>query len=199
MTEEFVSFRIIRQILDHIYGSDVEMTVKDFEAINNSFVKFGGSWEAVIKGSPSHINKLISTLADFVKVKNTLVELSVSKVKRDQTKTVDIKKKRLDQEKQRQVEKIFNDFEKIVTSVDSIHRSVVQNIDSLDEFHRVYSRDPVSRDLNLIQILAVNKFRKELGGIASLLKTISNTRKNRNRVSKVAVEDLMKNPKEQAW
>ena len=65
-----VSYKITRQIVDHIYGSDQEMTDDDFMALFRTFHNLGGSWENLIGGAPADMDRLMDVIKAFVKVKN---------------------------------------------------------------------------------------------------------------------------------
>lgn len=67
--KDLVSYRIVRQILDHIY-TDQEMTEKDFLGIFRTFQDLGNKWEYVIQGDPKSIHALMEVLKAFVKIKN---------------------------------------------------------------------------------------------------------------------------------
>lgn len=67
---DIISYKITRQIMDHIYGNDQEMTDEDFMALFRTFHSLGGSWESIIDGSPPDMDLLMDIIKAFVKVKN---------------------------------------------------------------------------------------------------------------------------------
>jgi hypothetical protein len=67
-----ISFRIVRQILDHVYGSEQEMTDRDFVRLSRTFQSLGGRWEFVVRGDPGSFASLMDVIKAFVKVKKTL-------------------------------------------------------------------------------------------------------------------------------
>ncbi len=72
--KDTIAFRIVRQILDHVYGNDQKMDDEEFVHLYRTFVRLGGSWEAVVRGDINGFDLLESLVAAFVKVKKTLDE-----------------------------------------------------------------------------------------------------------------------------
>ena len=57
-------YRFIKKILDMHYSSKVEYRATEFEKLSNVFLKAGGSWEALFKGS----TKDVSLMKKIVKI-----------------------------------------------------------------------------------------------------------------------------------
>lgn len=67
-----IAFRVVRQILDHIYGSDQVMEDEDFLSIFRTFVNLGGKWEHLLNGSPADMNRLMDVLKAYVKTRTNV-------------------------------------------------------------------------------------------------------------------------------
>lgn len=50
--------RFIRAVIKSLFAGDVQHIPREYELISQVFMKRGGSWEAVHKGSADHINRL---------------------------------------------------------------------------------------------------------------------------------------------
>jgi len=48
-------YRFLRKLITSILGGKVEEVPKEFDLITKVFVKAGGSWERVFKGSPRDV------------------------------------------------------------------------------------------------------------------------------------------------
>lgn len=67
-----VAFRIVRQIVDHVYGSDEKVTPEDFLHVYRMFHGAGGSWEGLIGGDMKSVAILEGALDRFIRFRNTL-------------------------------------------------------------------------------------------------------------------------------
>lgn len=64
--ENITAYKITRQIMDHIYGSDEEMSERDFVIIHKAFRNLGGSWESLMSGDMTAIKVIEDVLESFV-------------------------------------------------------------------------------------------------------------------------------------
>lgn len=70
--KDTTAYKITRQIMDHIYGSDEKLSNKEFLAIYELFNRSGGSWGALMNDSMDDVVKLEKCLENFVKYRNTV-------------------------------------------------------------------------------------------------------------------------------
>lgn len=75
--KETTAFKIIRQMLDHMYGSDVKLSDDDFLHIYSTYMNLGGSWEMMIRGSMPSFDLLVKLLDSFVDIKNNQEEYGI--------------------------------------------------------------------------------------------------------------------------
>ncbi len=64
-----ISYKIVRQILDHVYGDMIDLTDEDFLDIYNSYMKSGGSWQELLSGSISRFDQLKGLIKSWVEIK----------------------------------------------------------------------------------------------------------------------------------
>lgn len=64
--KDTAAYRIIRQITDHVWGSDVELSDRDVSLICASFYGKGGSWERLMAGDIGCIAKLEHSIDELV-------------------------------------------------------------------------------------------------------------------------------------
>lgn len=50
--------RLIRQVVDHSFGSDLLVEPNDYLAIRTTFRSLKGEWQEVLQGSPKHLDIL---------------------------------------------------------------------------------------------------------------------------------------------
>ncbi len=65
---ESVGYKIVNQIIDHIYGHDTEFNIDMYNDIYRYFNERGGSWVSIIEGDPEHFSILedvINGVIDF--------------------------------------------------------------------------------------------------------------------------------------
>lgn len=70
--KQTVAYKIVRQIVDHVYGSDEEVTPDDFMSVYRIFNGAGGSWEGIIRGDMHSIAVLEGALDRFIRFRNTM-------------------------------------------------------------------------------------------------------------------------------
>ncbi len=70
--KDTTAYKITRQIMDHVYGSDEKLSNKEFLAVYELFNQRGGSWDALMDDSMDDIVKLEECLESFVKYRNTV-------------------------------------------------------------------------------------------------------------------------------
>lgn len=66
-----VAYRIVRQIVDHVYGPDEKVTPEEFLHVYRIFNGAGGSWEGLIGGDMRSVAMLEGALDRFIKWRNT--------------------------------------------------------------------------------------------------------------------------------
>lgn len=64
------AFKIVRQMLDHAWGSDEELEDGDLLSILDSFRASGGLWQGVISGSTADIQKLDDVIGSYVQARS---------------------------------------------------------------------------------------------------------------------------------
>ncbi len=70
--KQTLAWRIVRQLVDHVYGSDEKMSSDDFLTVYRAFAGAGGSWEAFIQGDIKAVALLESALDSFIRIRNTM-------------------------------------------------------------------------------------------------------------------------------
>lgn len=50
--------RMIRMIVDHSFGDDMDIAPNEYMVIRVAFRKMGGEWEEISLGNPEHLAKL---------------------------------------------------------------------------------------------------------------------------------------------
>lgn len=60
------AYIISRQIMDHIYGEDEELSDEDFSYVSSEFRRRAGSWESLTKGDMRSVKALEDSLASLV-------------------------------------------------------------------------------------------------------------------------------------
>ena len=66
-----VAFKIVRQIVDHVYGSDEKVSADEFLHVYRIFNGAGGSWEGLIGGDMKSVAVLEGAIDRFIKWRNT--------------------------------------------------------------------------------------------------------------------------------
>jgi len=64
--KDTAAYRIIRQITDHTWGSDVEYSDDDIVLLCRSFTAKGGSWETLMSGDMGSIVRLEEAIDSLV-------------------------------------------------------------------------------------------------------------------------------------
>ena len=62
--------RIIRQFVDHLLGSDRQVSQRDFQVIRLVFRRGGGAWEDLYGGDVKHLVLLENVIKSWGKFKN---------------------------------------------------------------------------------------------------------------------------------
>jgi hypothetical protein len=63
------AFKIIRQMMDHAWGSDEELEDGDLVFILDGFRSAGGSWQGVLSGSTVDLQKLDDVIESYVQAR----------------------------------------------------------------------------------------------------------------------------------
>jgi hypothetical protein len=64
--QDTAAYQIIRQVTDHTWGSEMELSDDDIITIYHSFRELGGSWEALMGGDMSSVKKLEDSIDALV-------------------------------------------------------------------------------------------------------------------------------------
>jgi hypothetical protein len=67
--KDTAAYRIIRQITDHTWGSDVDYSDEDVVSLCRGFSRRGGSWESLMSGDMGSIVHLEAAIDDMVGAK----------------------------------------------------------------------------------------------------------------------------------
>lgn len=70
--KQTLAYRIVRQIVDHVYGSDETVSPEEFLHVYHVFNGAGGSWEAVVNGDMHAVALLEGAIDRFLKWRNTM-------------------------------------------------------------------------------------------------------------------------------
>lgn len=65
--KDTTAYRISRQVMDHIYGEDEEMSEEDFVGLYHDFHRRGGSWHALMDGDMRSVKVIEDALEALVK------------------------------------------------------------------------------------------------------------------------------------
>lgn len=65
--KDTTAYTISRQIMDHIYGDDEEMSNEDFIGLYHDFHRRGGSWQALMDGDMRSVKIIEDALDCLVK------------------------------------------------------------------------------------------------------------------------------------
>lgn len=60
------AYKIVRQITDHIYGSDTKISSKEFVNIYKMYREAGGSWERLMAGDIGCVKIIEDVLEEFM-------------------------------------------------------------------------------------------------------------------------------------
>ena len=69
--KQTVAYRIVRQIVDHVYGPDEKVSPEEFLHVYRIFNGAGGSWRELIGGDMRSVAILEGALERFIKWRNT--------------------------------------------------------------------------------------------------------------------------------
>lgn len=64
--KDTTAYFITRQVMDHIYGEDEELSSEDFVVIYKIYLGRGGSWEGLMNGDMKDVKILENVLEAFV-------------------------------------------------------------------------------------------------------------------------------------
>lgn len=64
--KDTTAYKIVRQIMDHVYGEDEKLSSKDFVAIFKIYLNRGGSWEGLMDGDMRNVKIIEDVLQAFV-------------------------------------------------------------------------------------------------------------------------------------
>ena len=64
--KDTTAYEIVRQITDHIYGPDTELSDTDFVEIFKSYYDDGGSWEKLIDGDMKCVKIIEEAIDNFI-------------------------------------------------------------------------------------------------------------------------------------
>jgi hypothetical protein len=65
--KDTTAYLISRQIMDHIYGDDEEMSNKDFVGLYHDFLRRGGSWQRLMDGDMRSVKIIEDAIEHLVK------------------------------------------------------------------------------------------------------------------------------------
>lgn len=68
--KDTAAHKVIRQIVDHTWGSDEKISDRDVVLICHSFHKRGGSWERLMAGDASSVTLLEDSIDSLVNGRN---------------------------------------------------------------------------------------------------------------------------------
>ena len=71
IVKQTVAYRVCRQIVDHVYGSDEKLSPDEFLQVYRMFNGAGGSWEAVVRGDLHAITLLEGAIDRLFRWRNT--------------------------------------------------------------------------------------------------------------------------------
>lgn len=63
------AYRVIRQVLDHVWGPDEDLEDEDLISISKAFKEAGGSWENLMSGDMASIGKLEDAIESHVQTR----------------------------------------------------------------------------------------------------------------------------------
>ncbi len=64
--KDTTAYKIVRQIVDHVYGSDEKVSNKEFVDIYRRYVAAGGSWERLMDGDMGCVKIIEDVLGEFM-------------------------------------------------------------------------------------------------------------------------------------
>lgn len=65
--KDTTAYQIVRQVLDHTWGSDSKLSDEEFLKIVSGFFGFGGSWERLMSGDMKCVKALEDSIDGFMK------------------------------------------------------------------------------------------------------------------------------------
>lgn len=64
--KDTAAYRVIREMVDHTWGSEVELSDKDVLGICRSYASLGGSWESLLGGDMRCVTLLELSIDELV-------------------------------------------------------------------------------------------------------------------------------------
>ncbi len=64
--KDTVAYKIVRQITDHVYGSDTKLSNEDFVRIFHDYRVRGGSWERLMNGDMGCVKIIEDSIDAFM-------------------------------------------------------------------------------------------------------------------------------------
>lgn len=66
--QKTISFQIMRSMIDHIFGKEINLSTNDFLRVYNLYNENGGKWEVLVSGDMDSFMMLKDILESFVEV-----------------------------------------------------------------------------------------------------------------------------------
>jgi len=67
--KDTTAYKIVRQVMDHVYGADEKISSKEFVDIYRSFLLKGGSWERLMDGDMGCVKMIEDVLEEFIEAR----------------------------------------------------------------------------------------------------------------------------------
>ncbi len=68
--DDTAAFKIVRQMVNHSWGSDEDISEEELIIISRNFRSNGGSWQRLMDGDISSIDVLMDSIDDLVNNRN---------------------------------------------------------------------------------------------------------------------------------
>ncbi len=75
--KDTTAYRIVREITDHVFGSDQSIDDEGAVWICKAFNESGGSWERILRGSSGDLSALEKIIELFIKTNSDLLVSSL--------------------------------------------------------------------------------------------------------------------------
>jgi len=66
-----IAWKIMRQYIDHVFGSDQKMDDNDFITVYGDYIKNGGSWRSLLNGDVECFTILDNSISSMIQSKNS--------------------------------------------------------------------------------------------------------------------------------
>ena len=70
--KDTTAYAISRQVMDHVYGEDEELSEQDFSYVSRDFKRRGGSWESLMAGDMRSVEALEAALESLVTMRRLM-------------------------------------------------------------------------------------------------------------------------------